>query len=61
MKRLSEYPDVLNVKDIKEYLNICNDKAYELVHSGQFHIVKVGRRILIYKKVFQDWLEGNIS
>ncbi|WP_374110700.1 helix-turn-helix domain-containing protein [Neobacillus cucumis] len=25
-------------------------KAYELVHSGEFHTVKVGTRILIPKK-----------
>lgn len=59
MKTLNDYPDVLNVKDIREYLNICKDKAYELVHSNQFHTVRVGRRILIYKKVFRNWLEGH--
>jgi excisionase family DNA binding protein len=58
MGNLREYPDILNVEDIISVLGIGKSSAYDLVHSGQFHTVKVGRRILVYKKVFQRWLEG---
>ncbi|MBH0175940.1 helix-turn-helix domain-containing protein [Fictibacillus sp. 23RED33] len=58
MDRLIEYPDVLNVEDIISILRIGRSSAYELVHSGEFHTVKVGRRILIYKDVLQRWLDG---
>lgn len=58
MKKLSNYPDVLTVKDIAEFLNIGRGQAYELVHSHKFHVVRVGSRILIPKKSFQRWFEG---
>ncbi|MCZ8513555.1 helix-turn-helix domain-containing protein [Paenibacillus filicis] len=53
-----EYPSVLDVKDIQNILNIGRVQAYELVNSGQFHVVKIGRRIKISKDVFVSWLEG---
>lgn len=59
MQRLSEYPDVLTVKDVANFLKIGRGQAYELVHSKKFHIAFVGSRILIPKKSFQNWFEGN--
>ncbi|MEK5391862.1 helix-turn-helix domain-containing protein [Margalitia sp. FSL K6-0131] len=56
--RYEELKDVLTVKDITEFLGISRAKAYELVHTGEFHTVKVGSRILIPKKSIQKWLEG---
>ncbi|OAS18909.1 helix-turn-helix domain-containing protein [Paenibacillus oryzisoli] len=53
-----EYPSVLTVKDIQNILGIGRVQAYELVNSGQFHIAKVGKRILVGKEVFIKWLEG---
>ena len=51
-------PDVLDVKDIKDFLNIGRVQAYELVNSGQFHVIRLNRRIKIPKKGFIDWFEG---
>ncbi|MDG5789609.1 helix-turn-helix domain-containing protein [Evansella sp. AB-P1] len=59
MKRFSDLNDVLTVKDIKEFLGISRGKAYDLVHEGEFHVVRVGNRILVPKRVFQHWIEGN--
>ncbi|MBB3113609.1 putative DNA-binding protein (UPF0251 family) [Paenibacillus phyllosphaerae] len=53
-----KYPETLDVADIKRIMNIGQVQAYELVHSKQFHVVKVGRRIKISRDVFFDWLEG---
>lgn len=53
-----EYPEVLDVSDIQQLLKIGRRQAYELVNSGQFHVVKVGKRIKVSKKVFLQWLEG---
>jgi len=58
MKNISNYPDVLNVEDIREILGIGRRQAYELVSSGQFHTVRVGKSIKIYKSVLIRWLEG---
>lgn len=56
--RYEDLKDVLTVKDIIEFLGISRAKAYELVHSKEFHTVRVGTRILIPKKSIQKWLEG---
>jgi Helix-turn-helix domain len=55
---LDNYPDVLNVSDIQKILGIGRRQAYELVNSGVFHVVKIGRRIKVSKKIFIKWLEG---
>lgn len=52
------YPEVLNVEDIQAILGIGRRQAYELVSSGQFHTVRVGKRIKIFKAVFIRWLQG---
>jgi excisionase family DNA binding protein len=53
-----DYPEVLNVEDIQRVLGIGRRQAYELVNSGQFHVVRVGRSIKIMRAVFFKWLEG---
>ena len=58
MKNIDMYPDVLNVEDIREILGIGRRQAYELVSSGQFHTVRIGKRIKIFKAVFIRWLYG---
>ncbi|GEL78678.1 helix-turn-helix domain-containing protein [Tenuibacillus multivorans] len=55
---MSNYPEVLNVTDIQEILGIGRRQAYELVNSGEFHVVRVGRRIKVSKDVFFQWLNG---
>ncbi|WP_235957164.1 helix-turn-helix domain-containing protein [Paenibacillus apii] len=52
------YPEVLNVADIQNILGIGRRQAYELVNSGQFHVVRVGKSIRILKGVFFKWLNG---
>ncbi|ANP80426.1 MULTISPECIES: helix-turn-helix domain-containing protein [Bacillus] len=60
-KMIEQYPPVLDVIHIQEILGIGRRQAYELVNSNEFHIVRVGKRIKILKKVFIGWLEGDIS
>lgn len=50
---------VLDVEDIQSILGIGRRQAYELVNSGEFHVVRVGRRIKIAKNVFESWLSGS--
>lgn len=57
MKR-EELPEVLQVKHIKEYLKLGNDKAYQLVISGKFNSVRVGNRFYIPREKFLKWFDG---
>jgi predicted DNA-binding transcriptional regulator AlpA len=59
MKCISELPEVLEVKDIQSFLGIGRSQAYKLVKSNLFHAVTVGKRILVPKKSFLNWFEGN--
>lgn len=56
-----ELPEVLEVKDIQSFLGIGRSQAYQLVKSNSFHVVMVGKRILIPKRSFLSWFEGNIQ
>jgi len=58
-KNFENYPDVLNVSDIQEILGIGRKQAYELVHSGEFHVIKIGKRIKVSKNVLINWIEGS--
>lgn len=49
---------VLCVKDIQKLLNIGRRQAYELVNSGQFHVIRIGKTIRVSNDVFRDWLNG---
>jgi predicted DNA-binding transcriptional regulator AlpA len=51
-------PEVLNVIDIQQILGIGRRQAYELVNSGQFHTVRVGKSIKVSKTVFLNWMTG---
>ena len=47
-----------SVKEIQSILEISRPAAYNLVNSGQFHIVKIGKQIRVSVKSFDEWLEG---
>lgn len=48
---------VLNVKEIQNILRIGRSQAYDLIRSGKFHTVKVGRSIKVDKSIFFKWLQ----
>ncbi|EIJ81774.1 prophage LambdaCh01 DNA binding domain-containing protein [Bacillus methanolicus PB1] len=51
-----DIPFVLTAEDIRDILGIGTTSAYELLNSGEFHTVRVGKQIRVSKKVFLDWL-----
>lgn len=42
--------------EIKEILGIGKNETYRLILSGEFKVLKLGKRILIPKKPFHEWL-----
>jgi excisionase family DNA binding protein len=48
--------EVYTVDEIQSILGINKNKAYELAMSGQFPAKKLGRRIIIPKRTFDEWL-----
>lgn len=60
MEELLKKP-VLDVEDIQQILQCGKRQTYELIHSGAFSHVRVGRRIKVSTQVFLNWLNGNIT
>jgi hypothetical protein len=59
MITIFELPEVMEVKHIQTFLGIGRSQAYQLVKTSSFHTVTVGKRILIPKKSFMEWFEGD--
>ncbi len=60
-KDLQDLPAILSIKDIAKVLQLSEPKAREIVYSQGFPILNrtlTGRRILIPKQGFINWLEG---
>lgn len=51
-------PEVCTPKHIQSFLGIGQRQAYEFLNDPPFHVVRVGRRILVSRDVFLRWFEG---
>lgn len=49
----------LSVKELANQLSISKPKAYELVNTKGFPVVKIGNRIIIPTRQLETWLEEN--
>ena len=49
-------PVVLNANDIAIVLNISRAKSYELLHSAGFPVIKIGKRRVVPKDRFMEWI-----
>ena len=48
------------VDEIQDILSIGRNSAYELVKSGDFKCIRVGRTIRVSKKSFDEWLDSQL-
>lgn len=46
------------VTEIQDILGVSQPTAYMLVKKGLFHTIRVGGRIRISRKSFDEWLDG---
>jgi hypothetical protein len=58
VKRLRDLPEMMNAEDIQNFLGLCKNSTYNLLNSGQFHSVRVGRLYKIQKRNFVRWFLG---
>lgn len=49
--------EVLSVPEVAEVLGISRNSAYKAVNQGDIPSVKVGRRTLVPRKAFDQWLK----
>lgn len=50
-----------SVVEVASRLGVSTDKAYELVRGGVIPHKRLGRRIIIPAKLFEEWLNGSES
>lgn len=52
-KNESEFMDV---KDVRRILGIGKDLAYEVCDGRRFQVKKLGRRIIVNRRSFKEWM-----
>ena len=57
-KSNDELPLTMNAKDVAGYLNISLSCAYQVMNSRDFPVLKIGKRLIVTRQHFLDWLEN---
>ncbi len=56
-KTYEELPLFLNAETVAKVLGIAPSSSYELMHEGDFPVLKVGSRMVVPKEKFIRWVE----
>ncbi|MFW6026193.1 MAG: helix-turn-helix domain-containing protein [Candidatus Woesearchaeota archaeon] len=56
-KNIEQLPLILSIPEIADILRINKTKAYELAREEDFPSIYLGRRIIVPKEEFLNWLE----
>ena len=54
-----QLPIVLNADQLSRALGISRANAYQLMHSKGFPTLRIGKRMLVPKEKFLEWLNAN--
>jgi len=54
-----QLPIMLNANNIAQTLGISRAGAYELMHSEGFPTLRIGKRMMVSKDRFIQWIERN--
>jgi predicted DNA-binding transcriptional regulator AlpA len=56
-----QLPLMLNAEDIKDVMNISRAGAYQLMHREDFPKIIIGKRIVVPRDKFLEWLENSAT
>ena len=56
-KKYDELPLVLNAKDVSEVLGLSLAGTYELMREKDFPAKRIGKRIIVPRDEFLEWLK----
>ena len=54
-----QLPLMLNAEDITDVMNISRAGAYQLMHREDFPKIIIGKRIVVPRDKFLEWLENS--
>jgi len=55
---MEQLPLALNADEISGILGISKSKAYELLHSKDFPSIHLGKRLIVPKDKFIEWMNS---
>ncbi len=55
-KELNNLPTMLNADTVASVLGISKGKAYELLRSSEFPTLRIGKRMMVSKEQFENWI-----
>ena len=56
---MEELPFTMTVKDVAQALGLSASKTYQLVHTDGFPRLEVGRRLIVPRAKFLEWIDVN--
>ena len=56
-----QLPCMLNADDIKRYMRISRAEAYEQMHSEGFPLIRIGKRMIVPRDKFLEWVEDQVG
>jgi len=56
-KQWKSEPLLLSAKDLKRILRVNQNHIYELFHQESFPSIRIGKRFVIEKNIFREWLK----
>lgn len=59
-KTLEDLPISLNANDIAAVLCISRTSAYTLMHASDFPSLTVGKRMIVLREKFIEWMNSQI-
>lgn len=59
MYDLSQYPDIMKIEDLMEYLEIGRNSAYKLIQSKEIRALKIGRIYRIPKNAVDEYMHSS--
>lgn len=59
IRSFDELPVMLHASHVKQVLGLSTGKAYQLLRSEGFPAQRFGRRVMVLKADFIEWLEQN--
>lgn len=60
-KEIHMKPELLTIPQFCKLANCGTTRAYQLISSNEVRAVKMGRRTLIPRKAFNDWIDSLTS
>ena len=56
-----QLPCMLNADKMAKYLEISRAGAYELMHSEGFPLIRIGKRMIVPRDKFLEWVDNQTA